>query len=90
MKKLRHALPILLLAAGLSLAGCASASVSEAELSDAADCLQAIGMQDVHIEKGQVLYTLAPEGADLPTTKAAIAACAPSATAESVLKAVNG
>lgn len=90
MRNLRHALPILLLAVGLCLAGCASVSVSEAELSGAADCLEGIGMQDVHIVKDQVLYTVAPEGEDLPTTKAAIAACVPGATPESVLKAVTG
>ena len=44
----------------------------------------------VAVVDDHVLYTVDPVNADLPTTNAAIAACNPGATAESVLKAVTG
>ena len=80
---------MVILVAALCLSGCATGP-SPDELKNAAECLEAIGMTDVQVVDDHVLYTVDPVNADLPTTNAAIAACNPGATAESVLKAVTG
>ncbi|MGO4783937.1 hypothetical protein [Cryobacterium sp. W22_MBD10_FK3] len=87
--KAKRALMIGILMAALSLAGCATGP-SDEDLKSEAECLEAIGLSDVHIVDGRVLYTIDPLDADLPTFKAAIAACKPGATPDSVYKAVTG
>ena len=81
---------VLLSSSALVLAGCAaSAELSEAELQSAVDCLRATDAIDVRIEDGSVVYTIPESLKDVQTTVAAIAACKPNATPESVFKAVN-
>lgn len=88
MRTVRKELLIAMLAVTCCLSGCAAGS-SDEDLKSAATCLEAIGMTDVQIESGQVLYSADPAIADLPTTKAAAEACMPGATPESVREAVN-
>ena len=63
---------------------------SDEDLKSEAECLEAIGLSDVHIVDGRVLYTIDPMDVDLPTFKAAIAACKLGATPHSVYTAVTG
>lgn len=72
----------------MGVSGCAAGPTQE-DLSAAARCLELIGMSDVRVSNDQVWYTVDAAEADLPTTTAAIAACKPNATPDSVFKAVS-
>jgi hypothetical protein len=85
----KHALMIGIFMAAASLTGC-STGPSDEDLKSEAECLVAIGVSDVQIVDREVLYTMDPARADLPGNKAALAACKPGATPESVHSAVTG
>ena len=87
--KIKRALMIGILMAALSLSGCATGP-SDEDLRGEAECLEAIGLSDVHVVDGRILYSIDPMDADLPSFKAAIAACKLGATPHSVYTAVTG